>query len=385
MPIDNDFIYGSSMFIGETTRGVKMPVFWDANTPMYNNRPPCSIVTGAPGSGKTFFGLTVTTLSWVLGKTTVVLDPKGDFIPLTNLQKELGSCNLWNLTDSNGGRAGILDPFNLGDTPEDKLNLSVSVIDLFVGGLSDTQMTVLAPILKDIIDLPNPSLQKVVLELRGSQRQEARDLGTKLDLIQNMKYSKLCFAPGNSSRGLINFKTGVTIVTLPGMPLPKTEEEAKSNSGRLVSGILFLLTDFIRKVMENMDSKQPKMLIIDEAWNILMNKYGAGVVQSVALLGRSKNIGLMLLSQNVSHFDGLDIKNTISTRFAFRTDSDEALRIVDDMGLPENEGFEDTLPSLRKGECLMQDFLGRCSTVQISNWKKDWAQAFNSNPLTKVS
>lgn len=380
-----NFNYGASMFIGTTTRGVERPVFFDTQTPPFNNLPPGIIVTGNPGTGKTFLGLTITTLACIAGKTTVVIDPKGDFLSLVNLREDVGPLSVWNLTDKTGAsKAGLLDPMYMADNVSDKLSLTVSVIDIFVGGLSDDQMTVLSPILKDVIDGPNPSMQKIVDELRGSVKSEARNLGTKLDLIKNMNYAKLCFAPGNAARKSVNINDGLTIVTLAGMPLPRTEDEAKSNQGRLATGLMFLLTDFIRRIMENDESGQPKLLVIDEARFVLSNSYGASIVESVALMGRSKNIALLLMSQSNSHFEHLNIETTISTRFAFKSSVTEGNSIVKDMGLPKDEGFGELISKLNKGECLMQDFRGRYSTVQISDWNKKWADAFNSNPLDKL-
>lgn len=379
--------YSTSMFIGETTGGVPQAVFFDTHTPIFNNRPPGILVTGSPGAGKTFFALTLTSLSALLGKTTVVLDPKGDFIPLHNLQDSIGKVTMWNLGPAGAkSKAGVLDPFYMADDPGDKLNLAMSVIDLFTGGLTDMQLTVLAPIIKDVIAGPNPSLLKVIEALRGSQKEEARNLGTRLDLIAQMPSARLCFSPGNKRRATLSIDKGLTVVTLVGMTLPADAEEARStNQGRLASGILYLVTDFIRRIMHNDESDNPKSLIIDEAWSVLSSKQGADVVKAVALLGRSKSVSLTLVTQNASHLKHLDIDNTITTRFAFRTAQKEASEIVEAMNLPKDEGFEDVLVNLKNGECLMQDFRGRSSTVQISTWKKDWMEEFNSNPLDKAN
>jgi type IV secretory pathway VirB4 component len=375
--------YSTSMLIGCTTRGVTVPVFFDLHTPIFNNRPPGIFISGAPGSGKTFLALTLTTISAISGKTTIVLDPKGDFLPLINLEKEIGKFNLWNLGDSK--RKGILDPFYMAEDPGEKLSLAISVIDLFVGGLDSSQLTALSPIVKDVIESHNPSLTQVMNNLRGSTRQEARDLGTKLDLISRMPFAKLCFAPSNRSHKNVEINKGLTVITLIGMELPADAESAsKDNKGRLASGILFLLTDFIRRVMRNDESDNPKSLIIDEAWAVLASEAGARTIKEVALLGRSKKLALVLISQTAAHLKGLDIENTITTRFAFKSSTKDAESTVNDMDLPLNEGFEDVITDLDTGECLMQDWRDRYSTVQISNWKTDWNLAFESNPLVKA-
>lgn len=357
-----------------------MPVFFDLHTPIFNDRPPGTLITGEPGSGKTFAAMTLTAMSSILGKTTIVLDPKGDFISLMNLREELGSFNLWNLSDKK--RRGVLDPFRMAETAGEKLDLAMTVIDIFTGGLNGEQRTALAPIIKDVIREENPSLGKVVQELRGSQRRAAQDLGTSLDLISALPLSGLCFAPAGAAMNTVSVDKGLTVITLVGMDMPK--EGDTGSKSRLSTGILFLLTNLIRRLMENDESRNPKTLVIDEAWAILQTPAGAQIVKDVALLGRSKNLAMLLITQNNSHLKNLDIENTITTRFAFRSSSSEAKDIVAAMRLPYDEGFEGIITNLDKGECLMQDFQGRYSTVQISDWNLKWKKAFSTNPLEKA-
>lgn len=373
--------HSTSLFIGETTGGIPLPVFWDSHTPVINNKPPGTLITGAPGSGKTFLALTVTAMSTILGKTTVVLDPKGDFLSLVDLKDQIGRFAMLDLTK---GKVGLLDPFYMTSDDAEKVNLVIEVIDIFVGGLTGEQLTVLSPIVKDVTAGPNPSLQKVVDELRGSTRPEARDLGTQLDLFRKMKFAKLCFAPGNTKRQEIEIGTGLTVFALTGLLENMTGEDSNTRAARLASGILFLLTDFLRRLMMNDESGQPKTVVIDEAHAVLSTSVGARTIKSMALLGRSKFLSLILITQNNSHLQNLDIENTISTRFAFRSTRDEASKIIEAMDLPTGEGFEDIILSLETGECLMRDFDGRYASVQISAWKQDWKEAFNSNPLDRI-
>ena len=67
------------MFVGETSQGTPQPVFFDAHTQIFNDRPPGCLITGEPGSGKSYLAMILATISAIVGKTTIVLDPKGDF------------------------------------------------------------------------------------------------------------------------------------------------------------------------------------------------------------------------------------------------------------------------------------------------------------------
>lgn len=375
---NSNYRYSSSMFLGETSHGRGMPVFFDLHSCVINNQPPGCLITGAPGSGKTHLALTLTAISAVLGKTTVVVDPKGDFLPLYGLKDDLGDFTIWNLAQ---GRAGMLDPFYMASDPATKLSLVVEVIDLFCGGLDKNETTVLSPIIKDVMNGPNASLQKVVDQLRGSEKEVARNLGTQLDLLRNMQFAKLCFAPGNVKRVPVAVDRGLTVIALNGLELPKGTPNTRQE--RLASGILFLLTDFLRRVMELDDTPNPKTIIIDEAHAVLSSEVGARTIASLARLGRSKFLALVLITQNNSDLKRLDIENTISTRFAFKSSMGEATSIIGDMNLPIGEGFEDIIVNLEIGECLMKDFLKRYSTLKIVSWRPHWHEAFNSNPLAR--
>lgn len=382
------FNYSTSMFIGTTTRGIEMPVFFDTHTPIFNNKPPGIVITGQPGSGKSFLAMTLTNICAIIGKTTIVLDPKGDFLGLQELKKDIGNFNSWDL--SRRDKKGILDPFFMASTDNEKLELVLNVIELFIGGWTDhTQLTILSPIVKDVIQEPAPSLLRVRDKLLKSDKPVARNLGAQLDIISKMKFAELCFAPGSRERTPVSFNQGLTVVTMVGLELtPENEKNSgtnvNSNKRRLAATIFYLLTDFIRRIMEDDTSNNPKCLIIDEAWAVLSTSAGSECVRSVALLGRSKNLAMILITQNDSHLKNLDIENTITTRFAFRTDQREAKDIVQGMNLPQGEGFEDVLIDLNNGECLMKDFENRYSTVQISDYKKDWIEAFKTNPLDKM-
>lgn len=378
----HDFHYAPSFMIGTTGTGLVRPVFYDPHSSVFNSRPPCTVIYGGPGSGKSFLAMTLTSMSTIAGKTTVVIDPKGDFLPLINLEDELGNMRIWNLSDPN--RKGTLDPFSMAETRGEKVNLAISVIETFTGGLSDNQRSALVPVVRDVANETEPSLSRVVRALRASRKEEARNLGTMLDVIADMPYAKLAFAPGQAD-AVSAFGRGLTIITMAGMNLPNTPEDAARNQeGRLVSGILFLLTDFIQRSFLKDLERMPKTLVIDEAWALIATESGAGVISSISLLGRSLNAAIILITQSPSHLNNLSIENTISTMFSFRSSMGDGERISRDMDLSPDLDIPRQITNFEKGECLMQDWQKRYSVVKISNWNTRWFEAFNTNPLDRL-
>lgn len=331
----------------------------------------------------TFLAMTLTCLSAVLGKTTVVLDPKGDFLSLAELKGDIGNVSFWALKDRK--KAGILDPFYMAKTDGEKLSLVLEVLSLFLGGLDDEKMQVLSPIVKDTIESEVPSLLLLKENLEMNPNPKARAIGTQLDIISKLPFASLCFAPGISRQAEISIEEGVTVITMAGLELNPDSSAAKSsNKARLSSAVFFLITDFIRRIMHESSEDTIKTVIVDEAWAVLSTDEGARAIKELALLGRSKNVSTVLITQNTSHLDSIDSENTISSRFAFRTNEKEGIDIVHNMGLPEGEGFEKILTDLNPGECLMNDWQGRYSTVQISQYNKRWKEAFETNPMEKM-
>lgn len=373
--------YTASLFVAETVSGVPSPVFWDTHSGSYNRGRPVTAITGAPGQGKTYSAQIITAYAAVMGKTTIVIDYKGDMLKIVPLRDELGvPVTIWNMADSS--QRGILDPFNLSEKPGEQLSMTIEVIDLFVGGLDRRDRQAITPIIKDLLEDGGANMVKLVTKLRSSPNDTAKLIGSELEVIKSLEYASLCFYNGLKKRKPPkHVNGGITIATLAGMNLPETPEEAReTQDGRLASGILYLLTDHIRKILFSEEITRPKLLVIDEAWAILSNPAGLKIITSVGLLGRSKNLAMVLATQSPEHLSKAKINNTIGTRFSFGASKEEAAILVSDMKLPQDEGFEGLLSSLEPYICMMSDYKGDFGLIRFSNWRRDWLEIFSNNP-----
>lgn len=381
--MDGKYVYTTTAYIGETSRGVPNGVFFDPHTQIANNKPPVTFLSGSPGTGKTNLAATLACQSAIEDKTTIVVDWKGDFLALKNLEDEIGPVRIWAL--GNGGTPGSLDPFNMSEDPKEQVQVAMDVIGMFLGGMTNEDVRWVAPIVNDVVAdrSRQASLTRVVQMLRASEHSEARGIGAQLRLMSQMSHATICFAPGTSKRRTIALDGGTTVATLFGLELPTSQEDAlKDNSARLASGIFYLLTYFIRHVMQNSTSVRPKTLIIDEAWAILSTEAGARITKEVSLLGRSKKLAMILATQNYSHIGDKGLENTIGTHFAFGASATAAKDVIKGLELSESENFEGLVSTLDTGECLMSDFRNphRYSTVTIERWRDDWKEALNTNP-----
>ena len=375
-------------YIGETFIGSTTPVFFDTHTQIASSMPPGIYISGQPGSGKTFFSSILAYQSVLSGKTTVYLDPKADAVNLLNLQSEIGSVNVWNLANDDEVEPGILDPFSLETDNSKQKMLVMSLIEAFVGKLSDEQQNSITPIIDDVSKESNPSLSRITQALLAKRNDPgANAIGNQLFLIKPQPFARLCFDHYNGDKRKIG--RGLTIITLLGleMPDPNTPSEDYDLKDRLSTGIMLLVTHYIYNIMIDSDKNKkkpdPKTIIIDESWAILATKAGQKIISQICRLGRSLNTACILISQNADDIDKFSIANSISTRFAFRVQNmGEAIAVRNAFDMPDDIGIESTImEDFDKGDCLMKDYNGQISCVHIDGYDTHLTTAFNTNPF----
>lgn len=393
---------GVSTFIGEQLPGVPYPVFFDTHFPIINNKPPGILVTGSPGSGKTWLLLLLCSHASLMGKTNVILDPKGDFIALKKLEREgiLENIKVWNLAPQVDNKEsmvadennGVLDPMTFFDNPDENVALAKSVITSLVGGtLTDVQSNYLVPVLKDVVASQNPSFNEVVSRLSRNQKEEIRTLGIQLNALSGLGLAKLLFTDRRKQKAQkVELIGGTTVINLMGLslPVPGSNQKTWTENEKLSMTIMALITNFVTSAMLKDISKEIfKMVTIDEAWSVMASQTGRDLINKVGLLGRSLNVALLLATQSPNHIekvDGVDISNTISVRFAFKNDSkNDNLTTVNSMNLPSGEGWEEIGLNLDTGQCLLHDSRKNTGVIQVSV-PYEWQSMFDTNPLALI-
>lgn len=377
-------------YLGYTTSRVVEPVFLSLHSALATNAPPALVITGSPGSGKSFTAFNLTYNMVVSGVKTVLIDPKMDSLMLTSLP----GCEDSNLVDLNNGHDGMLDPFLMGETEGEKIDLVMDSIIMFIGGInsiSTVAQAELSKAIKIVLRDRYPSMNKLTEILLASNNPDAAALGEKLSIIRKLPYARLCFA--NPGRGneieTLTLKSQLTVITLFGLDIPTsdTPKDDYSTRNRLAISILFLLTSFTRSLMLSSARGKdftPKAIVIDEAWAITSTAQGAKMVNEVARMGRSLNTAMVLVSQNAGDFLGENVTNSVSTKMAFKTtDENEINNVLKFFNLPMDRRNQDVIRNLKTGECLLKDASGRIARVAIDAWSADRKAAFETNPESK--
>lgn len=388
-------VYSLSPVIGETMNN-PYPVFFDPHRACMVNKPPVSLVTGSPGSGKTFFSLALASQASICGKVGAILDPKGDFVCMSKMSK-LGYVNnvrVWSLLNLDKtvstDNEGMLDPTMFESNVASNVTLTIDVIKILVGEITSKQNAFLAPVIQDVISKGrNPSFQKVVQKLMEQRDDELRSLGASLNMTLKTPLAKLLVINKNVERKPLELGDGFVVLNLMGLELPPNNKEMSSYSTneKISVCIMSLVTKLVFKLLRVMPKTMFKMLFIDEAWALVATESGRDLINQSALLGRSLNLATILSTQLAKHMEmgeSSTLDATISTRFAFRNDdTEDNLITARAMRLPIGEGWEELIPDLKTGDCLMQDLSGGLAFIHVIV-QDHWGEIFNTNPLQAI-
>lgn len=360
-------------------------IFFSTQTSIYNKKPPVTVITGKPGSGKTFFSSILAINSVFSGTRGIILDFKGDFLSLAAaLKDDVPNLKVLDLSQQENG---ILDPFQITSNIGETITLAKSVLNIFLGQLSKEEENIIDPLIKDVAESNTPSLLKVIKELQEGESEISRSLANRLKYIRNVPRANVCFANKNVNKGtdVLGLSPSLTIITFLGLDLPSDSTNLTKPEDRFSVGVMYLVLSLIRGILnQNKKDKYPHMLLIDEAWVVLNSDMGKDLINSFALLGRSLNISTVIATQNNSHIAKADIKNTISTRFIFACNKDEAESVINDVELPDKDDylklFTEELDSDGPGRCVMKDIEGRFAIVDTHLFMDELAEKLSTTP-----
>ncbi|HHT97139.1 MAG TPA: hypothetical protein GXZ90_04505 [Clostridiales bacterium] len=386
-------VFSTSMPIGETATGLPTPAFFDPHYAIRINKPPVTLITGSPGSGKTVAALLLASHSALLNKTTFILDPKGDFLSLKLLEDagEIENVHVWSIFQNieegtvRESNIGMLDPTCLTSDVNENASLTLETINALVKNMSANQRNALIPIIQDVTHSPNPSMNTIRMILSRSRDAEISTLSHELGLALSMPAGKLLVASSKINNRL-KLDKGVVVASLMGLSMPASskQEDNYLEKERLSVAIIRLLTHMVLDVMKKVPKTISKTLFIDEAWAVFNNASGRDLIDEVSLLGRSLNMAVVLATQSPSHVmgkeGGANLDTTISTRFAFRNTSDIDNEITTKaMSLPKDAGYEGIFKNLANGQCLMKDSQEQFAFIDVM-LPDGWLDIFDTTP-----
>ncbi|MFC4012318.1 ATP-binding protein [Nonomuraea purpurea] len=366
-------------YIGETVGRARSIVHFDPLLAATRNRPTAIAITGEPGGGKTTLALLMIYQMALRGVTVAVIDPKGDAESLVRLlEKRERKARIIPLGSA---APGLLDPFSFGDDIAAKKTMATETLRLLLPRMSEERESAMIQAVAAVSNGADPSLGKVVDFLEAAEDPASKNLGAVLRSMSEMHLARLCFDPSGGDQ--IDSAGWTTVFTLGGLTLPDvaTTRDDYSYEQRLSVALLYLVSQFARRLMNGLDRRAPKAIFLDEAWAITSTPEGAKLVPEVSRMGRSRNTALVLVSQNAGDLLNEQVTNCLSSVFAFRsTERVEVDHVMSLLGVESSEEHKAVLRSLGNGECVFRDLDGRAGRIGVDLISEELLRWLDTNP-----
>jgi hypothetical protein len=366
-------------YIGETMGRARSIVHFDPLLAAVRNRPTAVAITGEPGGGKTTLALLMIMQLALRGVTVAVIDPKGDAEPLVDVLQARG--RKARVLPLGSAAPGLLDPFSFGDDLAARRTMATETLRLLLPRMSEERESAMIQAVAAVASRERPSLGGVVRHLEASSDPASKNLGAVLHSMSEMRLARLCFSPTAGQR--IDAEGWTTVFTLAGLTLPDAavNREDFSYEQRLSVALLYLVSQFARRLLNGMDRRKPKAIFLDEAWAITSTPEGAKLVPEVSRMGRSRNTALILVSQNAGDLLSEQVTNCISSVFAFRSSERvEVANVMALLGVEASAEHQAVLRGLGNGECIFRDLEGRAGRIAIDLISDEMRRWLDTNP-----
>ena len=366
-------------YIGETLGRARSVVHFDPLVAAARNRPTAVAITGEPGGGKTTLALLLILQLALRGTTIAVIDPKGDAESLAGWLAQRG--RQARVVPLGSAAPGLLDPFSFGDDLAERRTMATETLRLLLPRMSEERESAMVQAVGAVASGESPSLGKVVSHLEQSPDPASSNLGAVLRSMSEMRLARLCFAASGGQR--IDAAGWTTVFTLAGLTLPDTsvKRDDYSYEQRLSVALLYLVSQFARRLLNGMDRRLPKAIFLDEAWAVTSTPQGAKLIPEVSRMGRSRNTALIMVSQNAGDLLNEQVTNCISSVFAFRSsERAEVASVLSLLGVEQSEEHKAALRALGNGECIFRDLDGRAGRIAVELISDDLRQCLDTNP-----
>ena len=280
---------------------------------IFNLSNPNGMILATSGSGKSFFTKLFISRQLMNNVKVIVIDPQSEYIKL---------CERYNGQIINISRDSktIINPLDLmeHDYAEKRLQL-MDLLQIMLGGseqVSEIQKAVLdkcltevyrrkgitddsktwnnkPPLLKDLLE----ELQRLEKRVTITERPTYRSLINRLSMYVDGVFSFL------NQHTKIDFNNEFVVFNIGEMP-----RQVKPT-------LMFLILDYV--YMKMRETKERKILVIDEAWSLLSRTEDADYIFEIVKTCRKFNLGLLLITQEVVDLIRSDAGNAVLANSAY--------------------------------------------------------------------
>ena len=376
--------------IGTTGESYK-PVYLDMRLACLHNMSACATFYGNLGYGKSFNANLLLYLHVLNGGYGLIIDPKGERSHwLEKLEALAGFITITTLSNDPKYK-GMLDPFNVfRDNLADACSLAVNVLTDKLKLDSDTQTALLEALeqIKKAVaedETVRPSMHMVMDYLNrfpedDDLRKTASNLARRIRLLQNSGLFHLLIGNGTEESLALDNRLNILQIQNLKLPAPETKKEDYTDEETTSAALMTVISAFCRKFVHSYPHHF-KMILMDESWFMGKTAEGQKLISYISRMSRSLYCSLILNGHSVNDLPTEELKNTITYKFCFHTNSnDEALRMLDYLKLEKTKDNIDILLELENGQCLFQDRNGRTGILTFDAVFSDLVEVFKTTP-----
>lgn len=365
------------LYIGHTMTGAAQPVLFDPTEASRTSRAPATLLAGTLGSGKTMCMELVMYQAFLAGSTICDIDPKGDH-HLERLPGVAEHMEVIELSTEERFR-GMLDPLRVGgpDTREDlACNFLFNILPEPVAPTWQTEIRLAAQV---AARRERACCADIIAELEGGN-EDARNAARALNIHASSGLARLGFG-GRDHDPVDAGARQVTSLRIRNLSLPPagTPRSEMLDEERVGQAVLHLLAVYALRLTSH-DEHRHSVLGFDEAWVLLADSAGRALIDRISRLGRSRNVTPLLATQVLGDVD--ELEGLIGGAFCFGVETErEARRALRLLHLDEDDDeLVQRLLSYRRGRCMMRDYAGRVSPVQIDLVVPELLDALDTTP-----
>ncbi|MGE0793470.1 MAG: VirB4 family type IV secretion system protein, partial [Candidatus Woesearchaeota archaeon] len=250
------------------------------------------VILATSGSGKSYFTKLLIARQLLNNTKVIVIDPQSEYLGLTEQVKgEL-------ITISRTSKT-ILNPLDLmGHSYIEKRLALMDIFKIMFGELTEIQKSILDKAITETykrkkidatsyLDKEPPILKDLYKELIAMDKKaSSQEKVTYRALINRLyMYTEGVFSFMNR-QSKIDFKKDFVCFNIGEMPK------------QVKPVVMFLILDYVYMKMKQ--SKERKLLVVDEAWSLLGHTEEAGYIFEIVKTCRKFNLGLLLITQDVA-------------------------------------------------------------------------------------
>lgn len=376
-------------YIG-TTGAEGKRVHLDLGLACLKNMSAAATFYGNLGTGKSFNANLLVVLTVLYGGYGLIFDPKAERGHWeTELQILQGLITTVTLSGKPENR-GKLDPYNLyRDDRKEADELAANVIAELLK-LAPTSMEYIAVLEAQRImgQEERGSMRRLIELLKQFPEDDelchtGRILARNLQLKANAGMAQLIFGDGSEDAISLDNRLNILQIDNLKLPSPETPKENYSSEENLSTVLFAIISNFAKKFAM---VKRPvfKLILFDESWMLGKTTEGVKLYDFLTRMGRSLYTGCIFNGHSVLDLPSEAVRNTITYKFCFRTNSDaEAERMCLYMGMEATANNKEVIKNLGNGQCMFQDLDGHVGILKFDAVFQDIIDVFSTTPKTE--